>query len=72
MRYILALLAFTNPAWAACEDGEVKFMSCQIENSTNVLHVCYDEQVVHYRFGPTDQAPDLALSSTIADVDYTP
>jgi len=72
MRYLLALFVFTNPAWAACEDGEVKFMSCQIENSINVLRVCYDEQAVHYRFGATGQTPDLALSSTIAAADYTP
>ena len=72
MRYLLALFVFTNPAWAACEDGEVKFMSCQIENSINVLRVCYDEQAVHYRFGATGQTPDLALSSTIGAVDYTP
>lgn len=72
MKVLFALFAFTNPAWADCEVGEMTFMSCRIENSTSILRVCYDSQTVHYRFGAADQTPDLALSSSIAAVDYTP
>lgn len=72
MKALLALLAFTNPAWAACDANENMFMSCQIEKSQSILRVCFDERDVFYRFGPLGQKPDLEISVSIADVDYTP
>ena len=72
MRSILALLAFTNAAWAECGPNEQTFMSCQIENSSDILRVCFDETDIHYRFGPRGKTPELALSDSIAMVDYLP
>ena len=72
MRLVLPFVLVASPAWAVCDAGEQLFMSCQIENSANILRVCFDKDNVHYRFGPAQQTPDLALSEAIGAVDYTP
>ena len=72
MKYVLALIAFTNPAWAACLAGEEAFMTCQIENSTKSLRVCFDDQTTFYRFGTVGKPPELTLSEPIVTVDYRP
>lgn len=59
-------------ARAACMPEEQTFMACQIEGSGKSLRVCFDDGTVHYRFGPLGQSPELALSSSVAKVDYTP
>lgn len=68
----MALLAFTNAAWAECLPGEEAFMSCQIDGSENILRVCFDHTTTFYRFGQRDQTPDLEMSEPIATVDYRP
>lgn len=72
MRYVIALMACTNPAWATCLDGEEAFMSCQIEDSTKSLRVCFDATTTYYRFGALGQPPELELSQPVATVKYTP
>ncbi len=72
MKLAVPFIVVANTAWAACDAGEQTFMSCRIEDSANVLRVCFDTNDVHYRFGPAKQAPDLALSQSITDVAYVP
>ncbi len=61
MRAILALIAFTNPAWADCAANERTFMSCSFANGKYV-EVCTTDDVARYRFGRPGQTPELALS----------
>ncbi|WP_322895147.1 MULTISPECIES: hypothetical protein [unclassified Yoonia] len=75
MRFAVALSVLIGGAGAAqadCLPGEQTFMACQIEDSGKSLRVCFDNDTVNYRFGPAGQPPELALSATITDVDYTP
>ncbi|MCF2904542.1 hypothetical protein L0666_06050 [Octadecabacter sp. CECT 8868] len=72
MRFAIALIAITNPAWAVCLPSEAAFMSCQIENSESVLRVCFTEHTAYYRFGALGQLPELELKESIETFDYTP
>ncbi|MFT5064767.1 MAG: hypothetical protein ACJAWC_000393 [Yoonia sp.] len=72
MKYLFAFVVFANPAVAGCSDAELTFMSCQIEDSSKTLDVCYDDTNAYYRFGIAGQVPELALTASIADLDYRP
>lgn len=72
MRYALVFCLLASPASAACRTGEQVFMSCQIEQSTKTVSVCYDEMRAYYRFGVAGQVPELSLAKPIADLDYRP
>jgi hypothetical protein len=61
MRLILALIAFTNPAWADCVGSERTFMSCSFDNG-KVVEVCMTDNHARYSFGRLGQAPELVLS----------
>ncbi len=61
MKTLLALIAFTNPAWAACDAGERLFMGCTFDNG-KVVEVCMTDEVARYTFGRQGQTPELALS----------
>ena len=72
VRYIFALLAFTNAAWADCAPRQEAFMTCQIEDSSKTISVCFDAHDVSYRFGVPGQPPELELHDRVATVNYTP
>lgn len=72
MKYIIAVTLWANPAWAACLADEQTFMSCQIENGLKTVEVCFDNANAYYRFGVEGQVPELALQSTLAELDYRP
>jgi hypothetical protein len=61
-----------SPVWAICDVGEDEFMSCQIENSTKSVAVCFNNWFATYRYGVAGQMPELSLQSTIADLKYEP
>ncbi len=69
---IMVLVVAACPAFADCPIGQEEFMSCNIENSKNVLSVCFDDTNAYYSFGPQGRSPDLALSEPIEMIDYTP
>ena len=59
-------------ALADCPAGQEVFTSCQIEGRGTEVAVCFDDEVVTYRYGPIGSAPDLTLMDTIANVDFEP
>lgn len=59
-------------ALADCPAGQEPFTSCQIEGRGTEVAVCFDDEVVTYRYGPIGGAPDLTLTDTIAYVDFEP
>lgn len=61
MKRILALIAFTNPAWAACTADERIFMACSFDNG-KAVEVCMSDDIARYTFGRPGQTPELALS----------
>jgi hypothetical protein len=61
MRLIIALTAFTNPAWADCVGSERTFMSRSFDNG-KVVEVCMTDNHSRYSFGRIGQAPELTLS----------
>ena len=61
MRFVIALILFSNPAWAECANNERTFLSCQFENG-KAVEVCMSGEVASYRFGRAGQTPELALS----------
>ena len=69
---LLAVIGWAGAAGAACLPDEQTFMACTIAGNGKSLSVCYDADRVHYRFGAPGQPPELALSSPVAEVDYTP
>ncbi len=72
MKCIVALVLASGPAWANCGGYEQTFLTCQIESSGKTLSVCFDEVTAIYRFGPTMAAPELELTTPIAQLGYTP
>jgi hypothetical protein len=75
MRFLGALsvlIGWAGAAVAACLPQEQTFMTCTIASNGKALSVCFDPDRVHYRFGPQDQPPELALSVSMADIAYTP
>lgn len=72
LKTIGATVLIAGSAQAGCLEGEVTFLSCQIENSSAVLRVCHDDTTIHYRFGALGEAPELELSEDIWTVDYRP
>ncbi len=48
------------------------FMSCQIEGSTKGVDVCFDDTNAYYRFGVAGEMPELALVTSLADLDFRP
>lgn len=71
MRAVLALLVFTNPAWARCPDASDTFLSCQIDDTARRLEVCIASDTLTYSFGPPG-APELTMTETAARIDYRP
>ena len=55
MKYLLALLVFTNPAWAACNNDERTFMACSFANG-KAVEVCMTDDIVRYSFGRPSQS----------------
>lgn len=72
MKYLVFCVVFANPAWAGCADSELTCISCQIEDSSKTVDVCYDDSNAYYRFGIAGRVPELALITSIADLDYRP
>jgi len=69
---LLAMTGWAGAAGAACLPDEQTFMACMIAENGKSLSVCFDADTIHYRFGAPDQPPELALSSPVADIGYTP
>lgn len=65
-------ILFGNLALAECPAGQEPFTSCKIEGQGTEVHVCFDDQMATYRYGPIGGAPDLVLSEAVAKVDYEP
>lgn len=66
------MIGWAGAAGAACLPNEKTFMACTIAGNGKSLRVCFDTDMVHYRFGAPDQPPELTLSSPVVAVDYTP
>ncbi len=64
---LLGTMAFAN-----CPAGQEPFTSCQIEGRGTEVHVCFDDQIATYRYGPISGTPDLVLSDAVTHVDYEP
>ena len=72
---IVGLVALLIPhglmSHAACGPDQTTFVACQIEHSSNMLQVCFDDKTATYSFGP-ENAPDLTLSEPLLDLKYLP
>jgi len=66
------IAGFAVSAQAECLTGERTFMSCQIEDKTAILRVCFTNTDIHYRYGPRGSAPELSITETIGTVNYRP
>ncbi|HHB80694.1 MAG TPA: hypothetical protein ENK83_02960 [Aliiroseovarius sp.] len=66
-----AILA-ASPAFAGCPAGTTPILSCSFQGGAKVVTACQDDATATYAFGKAGQAPDLALSTPIADLAYTP
>lgn len=71
LRLIMASLASTTAAQAACGPEQETFLTCQIEGGRKTLSVCYDDTTVTYSYG-LDGAAELTLTEPISTVSYTP
>lgn len=65
----LAAIGLGQPALAACDPP---FMGCTFNNGAKSVSICVDGDTATYAFGPTGEAPDLALRTPIAALDYQP
>lgn len=72
MKYAFILTLLANPVWADCGGYEGTFLHCQIEDSSKILSVCFDDDFATYRFGPPAGPPDLELIEPIATLTYIP
>lgn len=57
---------------ADCPVGQEAFNSCRIEGRNAEVHVCFDDQIVTYQYGPIGGPPELVLSDAVAHVDFEP
>lgn len=62
----------TAEAVAGCPQGQEAFTSCQIEGHGTEVHVCFDDQIATYSYGPIGGTPDLFLSESIERLDFEP
>ncbi|WP_320241635.1 hypothetical protein [Cognatiyoonia sp. IB215182] len=67
----MLLCLSTGAAHAGCATGLTTFLTCEVGAKRKALDVCYDDQIVTYSFGPVG-APELLLTETVANIDYTP
>jgi len=51
---------------------ETRLMACTFKDGATQVSVTLDDGIVRYAYGPTGQAPDLALSVPAVEVDYIP
>ncbi|MEO0930330.1 MAG: hypothetical protein AAFY14_06730 [Pseudomonadota bacterium] len=73
MRGLLALIlsGTCSIAHAGCGAGLAPFLTCEVGVKRKALSVCYNDEIVTYRFGPAD-APELVLTETVENIDFTP
>lgn len=69
---IFAAATLATPAGAACGPGFETFLSCTFSGGMKALDVCSDSERATYAFGPAAGPPELALATTVADLDYEP
>ncbi len=69
--FALASLIAT-PALAGCPAGSVPILTCSFQNGAKQVTACQDGVSATYAFGKTGRAPELTLSTPVADLDYTP
>ncbi len=72
VKLVLPLILLAEPTWADCGGSEQTFLTCQIENSSKSVSVCFDDEIATYRFGPKMGIPELELTEPIASLGYTP
>jgi hypothetical protein len=75
MRLFIAipiLIAGTQTAFAECATRQDTFLSCTFSNGRKAVDVCVEGKNLTYRFGRVGKAPDLALSVSVIDAEYTP
>ena len=60
------------PALAGCPAGSVPILACTFQNGAKQVDACQDGTTATYAFGKVGQAPDLALSTPVRDLPFTP
>lgn len=68
---LILMASFGSPASAQCGGVLEPFLTCEIGVKRKALSVCYNDDIVTYRFGPADR-PELVLTETVATIDFTP
>ncbi len=75
MRLLIAIpiiIAGTQAAFAECATRQDTFLSCTFSNGGKAVDVCVEGNNLTYRFGRVGHAPDLSLSVSVIDAEYTP
>lgn len=72
MNYTWVFMLLASPAWADCGGYERTFLTCQVENSSKILSVCFDDEFASYRFGPQMGPPELEIIEPIATLKFRP
>lgn len=60
-----------HPGYAECATGLDPFLTCEVGTQGKQLNVCFNSDVIVYSFGRSGD-PELVLTETVADIDYTP
>lgn len=72
LRLITLITLCAGPALAQCPANATPILSCTFQDGAKRLDACQDGTTASYAFGASGQAPDLALSTPLARLAYTP
>lgn len=69
----IAMVALSgSPVFAGCDSPKTTFMSCTFNAGQKQVSVCLKGEDVIYAFGKAGARPDLTLSTSLLDLDFTP
>ncbi len=75
MRLLIVIpifIAGTQTAFAECATRQDTFLSCTFSQGRKAVDVCVEGNNLIYRFGRVGKTPDLTLSVSVIDAEYTP
>ena len=69
---LLTAISLPQTSFAECATPQDTFLSCSFSQGRKAVEVCVDGDMLTYRFGRIGKTPDLALSVSVIDAEYTP
>jgi hypothetical protein len=65
---VVLLCVTASTAHALCAPHENIYMACRLNDRDTSLSICFDDTDVHYRYGITNQEPELELTQRLDNV----